>query len=411
MTWQPIIESTNPLKQKIATLLREIASEIRESRLLKDDEIGLLSGTSGISLFFIYLGWYTQKDEYFDFGGELLEKSLNAMSSKKGNLSPSYGDGVIGAAWVYAHLQKINFLEPEEGQDDIFSEYVGLYLDKYIDNKCYDLFYGYLGIANYIFELEQPSQIHLAHLKNMLFALDASKIKREKGFVWQYSLEHEKPLVSLGMAHGIPSIIVFLSQLYALGIEKELTFELLEGAIIWVMDQKTEGKSPSSFPSFYSLEGQDTETFSRLAWCYGDLSVARALSIAGRKVGKNEWCDVAIEIALFAANRDISTCGVNDGGLCHGSIGLAIQFNRFYQETGNELFKTTALKWLAHLLDYRLEKEKTSFLHYTYEGSTNTYLNKPNIGFLNGTTGIGLALLSLISDLEPQWDRALLVGV
>jgi hypothetical protein len=32
-------------------------------------------------------------------------------------------------------------------------------------------------------------------------------------------------------------------------------------------------------------------------------------------------------------------------------------------------------------------------------------------GFLEGATGIGLALLGAISDVEPAWDRVLLLSV
>jgi hypothetical protein len=34
----------------------------------------------------------------------------------------------------------------------------------------------------------------------------------------------------------------------------------------------------------------------------------------------------------------------------------------------------------------------------------------PDPGFLTGAAGVGLALLAAISDVEPEWDRVLLLS-
>ncbi|HEX7277236.1 MAG TPA: lanthionine synthetase LanC family protein, partial [Acidimicrobiales bacterium] len=92
--------------------------------------------------------------------------------------------------------------------------------------------------------------------------------------------------------------------------------------------------------------------------------------------------------AAAAAARPIQDAGVVDAGLCHGAAGLLHVSNRLYQATGDERQAAAARRWLEPALT----------------------LPVAGAGFLEGRAGVGLALLAATTDVEPEWDRILLLS-
>jgi lantibiotic biosynthesis protein len=85
---------------------------------------------------------------------------------------------------------------------------------------------------------------------------------------------------------------------------------------------------------------------------------------------------------------------VNEPGLCHGAAGLMHIFNRIYQATGQSVFRDAALRWLDDTL---------ALCDFP---AGNRW--QESCGLLNGAAGIALALLAVVGDREPRWDRILL---
>jgi len=99
-----------------------------------------------------------------------------------------------------------------------------------------------------------------------------------------------------------------------------------------------------------------------------------------------------------------------DAGLCHGTAGIAHLFNRMYQATGDALLADAARYWYERTLMVRKPGvEIAGYRVRLADGSQPQRAARP--GFLTGAAGIGLSLLSAISDVEPSWDRLLLVSV
>lgn len=109
-----------------------------------------------------------------------------------------------------------------------------------------------------------------------------------------------------------------------------------------------------------------------LPWCYGDLSVAISLLRAAKAVRSLEFETCALELIEHSAARTLSSTGVADGGLCHGSLGLAHLFQRCYLWTGSAGAREAAIKWLCYFAD---------------EQSNDPLTNYEGIGFLEGLTG------------------------
>ncbi len=81
-------------------------------------------------------------------------------------------------------------------------------------------------------------------------------------------------------------------------------------------------------------------------------------------------------------------CGVVDAGLCHGAAGLLHVFNRLHQATGDGLLVDAARRWFEPALALPVPEDR----------------------FLEGRAGVDLALLAACTDVEPAWDRVLLLS-
>ncbi|MFY9825330.1 MAG: lanthionine synthetase LanC family protein, partial [Thermoanaerobaculia bacterium] len=125
------------------------------------------------------------------------------------------------------------------------------------------------------------------------------------------------------------------------------------------------------------------------------------------------WERVALEVALSAAERPEPGTGIRDAGLCHGAGGLGHLFNRMYHFTGEKRLADAARFWFQRTLGYRQQGQGVGgFRSWGVIGDEPDVLGwRDDAGFLEGTAGIGLALLGAVSDVEPAWDRVLAVSV
>jgi len=184
----------------------------------------------------------------------------------------------------------------------------------------------------------------------------------------------------LGIAHGIVAILQLAAfSLVDAGQAKALR---LLTAVVDFLHQSEQGSETSLFGYF-----RGEKKISRLGWCYGDLSVAASLVVAGKSVGSNNLVDQGLRIARHAARRHASESGIGNSGLCHGSLGVAHCFQRIYTLTGDWECGGAARFWLSEALDAHFASEE-------FAG---------DLSFLEGRTGQGLALISSIT-AEAGWD-------
>ena len=152
----------------------------------------------------------------------------------------------------------------------------------------------------------------------------------------------------------------------------------------------------------------------RLSWCYGAPGIAAVLLRAAETLGRDDWRDVAMQIALWAAERELHESGVNDAEFCHGSAGLGHVFNRLYQMSGDERLAIAAQRWFDHALAARASQSdgRDGIAGYltnspTEEGE-DVWTAEPAIVY--GAAGIAAALAAATSDIEPSWDAMFLLS-
>lgn len=109
------------------------------------------------------------------------------------------------------------------------------------------------------------------------------------------------------------------------------------------------------------------------------------------------------------ADLDAGTGEVVAGaGLLRGAAGRGHRLNRLFQVTGDARFAEEARSWFARLLALRRPGEGIGGFQARVPDGRGGAVQADDPGFLDGSAGIGLALLAAVSAVEPAWDRVLL---
>ena len=214
---------------------------------------------------------------------------------------------------------------------------------------------------------------------------------------------------NFGLSHGIPSILSFLSICNSLGIEKELTRNLIISNIDWIRKHERNSNNTTKFPTTIAIGHEDDLSPVNLGWCYGDLSLAKTFHNCGIVLNDKELISYSINLALNCSNRKEFNI-VETAQLCHGSSGIAHIFNHFYQHTKNERFRNITLLWYKEIFKKSIHDDtKCGIKNLRFDTDLNRiWLNE--FGFLEGLSGIGLSLIASISEVKPDWDRCLFLS-
>ncbi len=394
---------------------KEISEKIHEIALIFHDftvknNVNLMGGDAGVSLFLSYYAKYSKKDEY-------AEKSINIVSDIFDEISdgysyPTFAGGLAGIGWLIEFLAQNDFLEVNTNETigDLDEHLYSIMIKEMKQNK-FDYLHASGGIALYFLKRDSLLDRN-KYISEFVDLLALSSIKKENHNKWISSIfvgyDKEEDVYNLSMSHGIASIISILLKIYLKGINKDKVFELLKGAINYLLiNQLDITDNISYFPDSVSLI--DTKGHStRLAWCYGDLGISVALWNASIALNDKALEQKAIEILLHSAKRkNLTENYVMDACLCHGTTGIAHIFNRMFINTGISEFEEASEYWFNETLKMaKFEDGLAGFKSWRTEerGWKNDY------GFLEGIAGIGLALISAISDIEPSWDECLLLS-
>jgi hypothetical protein len=425
--WRPLLQGSQA-DQALRTV-REIADALPAAAGPPAEfrQASLAGGNAGEALFYGYLALHTGDDSAAELASERLDESVEALASTP--MSPSLYSGFPGVAWTLEHLQRRLFeSDPadapegeEDGEADPFLEIDEALLGPLGRSPWtgeYDLISGLSGLGVYALErLPRPTAATMLERIVDRFAELADRM--DEGVAWFTQPErlpdwqrelHPRGNYNLGVAHGLPGVLPVLAGACAAGVAADRARPLLDDAVRWLLARRLEPGFDSCFDTTYA-PWEKPQT-SRLAWCYGDPGIAATLLATAQAVGEPAWEREALDIGLHSAARPESTALIRDAGLCHGAAGLGHLFNRLYQSTGEERFAESARFWLERALGFQEPGEGVAgFRAWEVNPETRAPGWRPEIGFLEGAAGIGLALLGAISSVEPAWDRVLLLSV
>lgn len=372
--------------------------------------ISLFTGISGRLLPPYYAGKYFNKQtDWQKHIGELSGKVFDNVGTVT---SSSFAEGLAGIGWIFEHLKQQSFIEADTNilLEDI-DEVLQASMEYEFQVGHWDFLRGGLGILFYYQERSRSNKSLLPILQKGITLLENIGEKQGDIIKWSSTLGNTNNRVyNISLSHGMASIVAMLAGLYHTeGLDREKISGLLHGVVGYILQQENDTTKYGSYFPNYSLESQGKMSKSNMAWCYGDLGIAVSLWRAGESTGNEFWKNKALEILLFTAeNRcNLSDESVRDAGLCHGASGIGHIFYRMWWNTRMPEFKNAADYWFGETLKMAQFHDGLAGFK-TWSPSKNEWYN--NYDFLEGVTGIGTALLTYSCEVEPTWDRCMLLS-
>jgi len=400
---------------QINDLLNHCTTIINKDKI---NRAGLLEGMAGSALYNFYYSKFLNKESNYDKGLQLLQKSFTLISANKRSLDDtSYTSGLSGIAWLVHHLVKVKILEED---NILFLENIENEIVKRIEQNIkinnYDPLYGFIGESRLLVDNIRYYRFEEA-ICNIVYSIERSSVNKNK-YTWTKQLKDKDnncliEVYDLGIAHGTSGILLLLMSIYEIGILPDLCFQLIESHLNWLLEYESPVGIIPRYPSSLFVERKneiESNSNSRLAWCYGDLCIAYIFLKAGKIFNKTAWKSKGVEIATVNMHRPFRQTGVTndkkmgiiDGCLCHGTSGISLMYKKFYDLTQNEEFEYYSQQWYnltVRLLERYLSKGKYTVPYYNEE--------KIFCGLLNGITGMGLLIMSRPNNDIQKWDNVL----
>ena len=374
----------------------------------------LASGKAGLAILFAYLHLHSGHPRHREISERLLHEALGDIASTA--FSARFFFGWTGVAWTAAHLDSLPTWNVDEGTVGEVVRIVERLVRQSSWANQQDLVSGLAGIGVYALE-RMPRPAAAAGLAAVISQLGACGVTDEGEDCWLAAPVQTRDDVVLpdaddsleqGLAHGIPGMIALLAEAHAAGVAEARP--LLEKAVNWSLERIPPLGTSDLFMHARSHAGTNGH-WPRQSWCDGAPGMAAALMVAAHRTGYRPWRDSAIDLAVRAADTPLDQCLIADHSLCQGAAGVAHLYNRMYQATGHEGLREGARTWFRRLLDMRHDTSGVGgFLAYLPRRSHGDPW-VADAGLMTGAAGAALAMLAATSDVEPNWDRMMLVSV
>ncbi|AMQ01267.1 hypothetical protein AY601_4426 [Pedobacter cryoconitis] len=392
--------------------LKQIAKELKDEKYLNSPNLGVLNGISGIALFLFHYYKYSGDEYYSDLGKKYIVEIIDRINN--GYSFPTYCSGIAGAAWTIEYLNEYNFIQfsSDENFNEI-DEFLAENMNSCMKKGQFDFLhcsigYGYYFLKRYnLTNSKRLKQKYLNYIHDLIDGLSAFSFKSQNGIYWINTFEgFPKNSVDTGFAHGMSGIISFLTNVLSYNIKSPKALKMLDLATNFLLTARND-QLDSAYPKniYINLIDPHLAEASRMAWCYGDLGIASAFMNASRFIKGQDLLKESERIMIkCCSRRSLLETGVVDSGLCHGSLGIAVIYKSFYDITSNKNFSQASNYWLNDgLMKGSFPDGLGGFKKYDY----NKYINEVNL--LDGIAGIGLGIISLISDTELNWKQSMMI--
>ncbi len=322
-----------------------------------------------------------------------------------------FGDGLPGLAWMFAHLNRLGYDVDDgllENLDAELAQFVSVASDEYPTG----LRDGLVGIG--VYGLERGS----SGTNLVSWVVDRLRVRAEKRpdrtATWFRApgwlpgpVRDRFPngCYDLGMGHGVAGVIAFLAHAHLAGAWSRDSKALLAGGVDWLLAQRwVDGDDVSSVP--FLVAPGTPRVAAPAQWDYGDLGAAAALWSAGRVLGP----DLLGEATRTArrASATLRKCG-EDGPvqISEGSAGQAhVIASLAHAGAGDAAELREVAAGLAKITLQRGRAQLDALRNLSAPKAPAT----PSLfDLFGGLTGVALVLLSASTDMEPLWDRCLLL--
>ncbi|MNJ27783.1 Nisin biosynthesis protein NisC [compost metagenome] len=214
---------------------------------------------------------------------------------------------------------------------------------------------------------------------------------------------------NIGLAHGIPSLLITLCDSYLKGIKEEGQLDSIRKLADFLLQSRIESEGQYYWGTHISIEEYNdltvTSTYTRDAWCYGTPGVAYSLLAAGKALQDDKYLTPAVESMKRAAVRQQE---IYCPTFCHGLSNLAMISKHFYSVTKDAEFLQITSSLTEQMMSYY--NEELPFGFQTVDKKTGIEKLYDYVGLIDGVTGVALTLLAVNKDKKTPWDSAFLLG-
>lgn len=362
----------------------------------------LYAGMSGMMLF----EYLNSKRSGID--SEYIDNYFEQLSGITiAEVNHTFCTGKSGINWFYNFLYRNGSVDEEDLDLLCFDNELLLKLAvQDMDKDNYDFLHGTIGTAYaMLYNFKTAYTPYFVTIFGQLERL----MNNERNMIPDFDYKTKKLVdgrVNLGLAHGIPSVLKFCMQCYSQGVCKDQA-KAMALKVIDFLKSNVNTDTTHCYFAYVSGNAEENAVQSRMAWCYGDLSIAVILHQAGRLFADPQLEQLSVTIALHSASRrsDEST-QVCDAGVCHGSAGLAYMFQKMEHYTRLPELKEAADYWINRTMAFaRFEDGPAGFKKFN--PSDHTF--ETDYGLLEGAAGIGLVLYTYVTG-DFSWDYCLMLN-
>jgi lantibiotic biosynthesis protein len=285
--------------------------------------------------------------------------------------------------------------------------------------RAWDLISGITGIGAYLLGRGAPPTPRAA-LEETLAALVDLMRETDGAPRWATPPEHlpkdmlegaPEGNLNCGVAHGAPGSLALMSLALTEGVEVDGQLDAIRRLADWVAAQRRPGRLGPEWPAALPLGEMsyaDQQLPARPGWCYGNAGVARALWLAGNALDDPPLAQLAERALQAGLDLQRTEQPLHEATLCHGTAGLAQVAIRMAADSGAEDLSREARMLCLELVE-RFDPEAP--FGYRAEGRLRDLREaEVDATLLDGAAGPALVLLAAATDMDPGWDRALLLS-
>ncbi len=410
--------------QKLSEIEKEIDQNWNRKPYVSD--LSLLTGISGVPIFYYVLYKYNKQPKYLEKIEEVINVIFEKLNNSSENIPKTYCLGLAGIGYMLNFLEEsgeiknIDFADALEVIDEILIDTVNYFLS-YIDHiddeskmEHIDFLHGVSGIAHYF----------LARNKNKIYYEKITLLfeKLSEIIEWDYQKALEVKDIkeikdglhktNIGLAHGHISFILLFSKFLENFPDNDKIRNALKTSVKTVLLFKNDSKD--GFCLFPSIAVNKKTAFYNihLGWCYGDQSVSYGLHKAGITLGDHNLVETSKQIALSTLKRDtLELALLNDescdAGFCHGTVCVAHYHKKWYSITKDHRFLELYKKFTQDTL--LIANKKDGLAGYMKKNGTGGF--ESALGLLDGIAGIGICLIDSLLDENTvlKWDSIFLI--
>ncbi|WP_109851519.1 lanthionine synthetase LanC family protein [Aquimarina sp. AU58] len=412
---------------ELKTIIDGVKNELLARKHILKKHSQLYFGSIGKIMFLSNYLQYSEEENIQTELWRLIEELI--LQTENSVQSNYFSNGLCGLAWSLKWLENCGILEE---QNELLHPIDSRLRELTLQCDHYDLMYGLIGYGVYFLESGNKEMT-----KNIVEKVINLSSKTKYGKIWfdtfsEYDInansKSSNRVINIGLAHGIPSIISYLSSAYRFNP----TFDLREIvlSLINTIKELTVVGGNKLFSHLYDenlhpINGYD---HSKLTWTYGDVTMGFSLVKAGYTLNEKSIIDYGLQILNKTIDRSLKDSDIYqkkiisaiDTSFCNGTSGVAHLYGRLFQLTKNKEYLKKTDYWITKTLHGSLKDKRRGIYGYvSYGFDENYFLITKEIDptLFSGVSGTALVLLeylfsnNYLLNNSTGWDKIFLTNL